>query len=225
MTVSQLANEVGASRRTILRDLNVLRDEGFVIHSDSGPGGGVQLEPQSVLTSSRLSVVEVFSMIISVTAVRSMGNVPFSSIADTGIEKIEKSLSSDQTKELRKLLECLYIGQLAPEVSQKNIGDLTPELLPMFETAFLEKRMLQFEYVDAKGAITMREVEPQAILILLPLLYLVAWDPSKEGFRHFRMDRIKSPQLVISKAFLRRGVIFDGTISQYKNLARFGHKV
>lgn len=41
-TVDELAQEVGASRRTILRDISTLRDEGFVIHSESGRGGGLQ---------------------------------------------------------------------------------------------------------------------------------------------------------------------------------------
>ena len=32
-TVDELAEEVGASRRTVLRDIGALRDEGYVIHS------------------------------------------------------------------------------------------------------------------------------------------------------------------------------------------------
>jgi predicted DNA-binding transcriptional regulator YafY len=39
-TVDELAEEVGASRRTILRDIVALRDEGFVIHAEPGRGGG-----------------------------------------------------------------------------------------------------------------------------------------------------------------------------------------
>ncbi|MEM6384590.1 MAG: HTH domain-containing protein, partial [Pseudomonadota bacterium] len=35
-TVDALAEEVGASRRTVLRDLSALRDEGYIIHSDVG---------------------------------------------------------------------------------------------------------------------------------------------------------------------------------------------
>lgn len=40
LTVSELAAQVGASRRTVLRDLSALRDEGYVIHSEPGRGGG-----------------------------------------------------------------------------------------------------------------------------------------------------------------------------------------
>ncbi len=55
-TVADLAEEVGASRRTVLRDISALRDEGFVTHSEPGRGGGLQLDPQSVQTTARLSV-------------------------------------------------------------------------------------------------------------------------------------------------------------------------
>ncbi|RYE44545.1 MAG: HTH domain-containing protein, partial [Hyphomicrobiales bacterium] len=45
-TIAALAAEVGASRRTVLRDIGALRDEGFVIHAEPGRGGGLRLDPQ-----------------------------------------------------------------------------------------------------------------------------------------------------------------------------------
>ena len=70
------------------------------------------------------------------------------------------------------------------------MGKMDAELLPAFETAFLGRQLIGFEYRDAKGRKTRREVEPQAILVLPPLWYLVGWDPLRNDFRHFRMDRI-----------------------------------
>ncbi|WP_348774636.1 hypothetical protein [Ruegeria atlantica] len=78
-----------------MRDINALRDEGFVIHSDVGRGGGLHLDPQSMQTTARLSVPEVFALLISVTAMRAAGNLPFSKLADAGLAKIERSLPSD----------------------------------------------------------------------------------------------------------------------------------
>lgn len=220
LTVASLAESVGASRRTVLRDISTLREEGFVIHSEAGPGGGLRLESQSVLSSARISVVEVFSLIISVTAIRSTGTMPFSNIADNGLAKIEALLSSDKTKDLRRLLDGLYIGKLAPGVDTTNIVEIDTNLLPVFETAFLQRQIIRFKYFDAKGVTTSREVEPQAILILWPLWYLVAWDPLRNDFRHFRMDRIKIPELVDGSKFRQRYVPFEDNVSQYRNLAR-----
>ncbi|MDV3253696.1 WYL domain-containing protein [Devosia sp. BK] len=219
-TVADLATAVGASRRTILRDIIVLRDAGFVIHSEPGRGGGLQLDPQSVQATARLSVAEVFALLISVASMRAAGNLPFVGLADDGLAKIEKALPPDKVRDLRRLLDCLYVGQLSPLVNISDLAAMDAELLPTFETAFLQRQQLDFRYRDAKGAITNRIVEPHALLILPPLWYLVAWDPARDGFRHFRMDRISKPAVKEGIAFQRRRVPFDAHARPVRDLSR-----
>ncbi len=219
-TVDALAEEVGASRRTILRDICALRDQGFVIHSDVGRGGGLQLDPQSMQTTARLSVSEVFALLISVAAMRASQNLPFSDLADAGLAKIEKALPSDKIRDLRRFLDCLHIGQLSPLQDVSDLRPMDPDLLPAFETAFLERRHLSFDYRDAKGVLTHRNVEPQAMLILQPLWYLVAWDPARDDFRHFRMDRISKPECIMDAPFRWRHVPFEDDVCPYRDLAR-----
>jgi len=213
-TVDELAEDVGVSRRTVLRDICALRDQGFVIHSESGRGGGVQLDPQSVQTTARLSVAEMFALLISVAAMRAAQSLPFSDLADAGLAKIERALPSDKVRDLRRFLDCLHIGQLSPHQDISDIGPIDAALLPAFEMAFLQRLHLRFQYRDAKGAETSREVEPQAMLILSPLWYLVAWDPAREDFRHFRMDRISKPEVINGATFRRRHVPFEAHIGK-----------
>lgn len=219
-TIDELAQEVGASRRTVLRDISALRDQGFVIHSEPGRGGGVQLDPQSVQTTARLSVPEVFALLISVAAMRAAGSLPFSSLADSGLAKIERSLPSDKVRDLRRFLDCLHVGQLSPQQDLSDMRPMDPDLLPAFETAFLQRRFLQFQYRDANGQVTEREVEPQAMLILPPLWYLVAWDPRRDDFRHFRMDRISKPVPVEGAQFRPRYVPFEDDVCPFRDLPR-----
>jgi predicted DNA-binding transcriptional regulator YafY len=219
-TVADLAEEVGASRRTVLRDISALRDEGFVVHSEPGRGGGLQLDPQSVQTTARLSVAEVFALLISVASMRAAGGLPFSGLADAGLAKIEKALPSEKLRDLRRFLDCLYVGQLSPRVDISDMGAMDPALLPAFETAFLKRLHLRFQYRDAKGAATSRSVEPQAMLILPPLWYLVAWDPKREDFRHFRMDRIGRPECMEGTTFRRRHVPFEDHVRPVRDLSR-----
>lgn len=218
-TVSDLAAEVKASRRTVLRDLGALRDQGFVIHSECGRGGGVQLDPRSVQSASLLSVVEVFALLISVGTMRMVGSFPFAALADAGLGKIEKALPPEKVKDLRSLLDCLHVGKLSPEQDLADLGEMDADLLPAFETAFLQKRMLHFSYRDARGVRTDRIVEPQAILILPPLWYLVAWDPLRSDFRHFRMDRIIAPEVATDMFLRRRRVPFDEDVCPFSELA------
>jgi len=219
-TVAALAQAVGASKRTVLRDISALRDEGFVIHSEPGRGGGLQLDARSVQTTVRLSVAEVFALLISVESMRAAGGVPFSGLAEAGLAKIEKALPADKVRDLRRFLDCVFVGKLAPQVNISDMGTMDPALLPAFETAFLQRLYLRFEYRDVKGAVTHRYVEPQAMLILPPLWYLVAWDPARKDFRHFRMDRISKPEFVEGETFLRRRVPFEDHVSPLRNLAR-----
>jgi predicted DNA-binding transcriptional regulator YafY len=211
---------VGASRRTVLRDISALRDEGFIIHSEAGRGGGLQLDPQSVQTTARLAVAEVFALLISVASMRAAGGLPFSGLADAGLAKIEKALPSEKLRDLRRFLDCLYVGQLSPRVDISDMGAMDPALLPAFETAFLKRLHLRFQYRDAKGAATSRNVEPQAMLILPPLWYLVAWDPKREDFRHFRMDRIGRPECTEGTTFRRRHVPFEDHVRPVRDLSR-----
>lgn len=208
-TVATLAREVGASRSTILRDLSALRDEGYVIHAEQGRGGGLSLDPGSLQATARLTVAEVFALIIAISSMRAAGTLPFSGLADAGLAKIEKALPSDKLRDLRRLLGCLYVGPLAAQVDISDLGPMDPGLLSAFERAFLDRLCLRFAYRDAKGTGTGRQVEPQAVLILPPLWYLVAWDPARQDFRHFRMDRITRPKVIEGAPFRQRHVHFD----------------
>lgn len=219
-TIDALAQDVGASRRTVLRDISALRDAGFVIHSDVGRGGGLQLDPQSMQTTARLSVPEVFALLISVAAMRATRSLPFSDLADTGLAKIEKALPSDKVRDLRALLDCLHIGELSPLQDLAGMGSTDRALLPAFEAAFLGRQLLRFDYIDAQGRRTQRVVEPQAMLILQPLWYLVAWDPARDDFRHFRMDRISQPAALDDTHFRRRHVPFEDDVCPFNELTR-----
>lgn len=144
MRIDELADEVGSSRRTILRDIGALHDEGFVIHADPGRGGGLQLDPGSVQTTTRLAVTEVFALLLGVAALRAAGNLPFSDLADAGLAKIEKALPPDKLRDLRRFLDCLHVGPLSPLQDLSDVGPMDRDLLPAFETAFLQRLHLRF---------------------------------------------------------------------------------
>ncbi|NOI31426.1 helix-turn-helix transcriptional regulator [Vibrio coralliilyticus] len=218
-TLATLAQTVGASRRTVLRDLNALRDEGWIIHAEPGRGGGIQLDPRSMRATVTLSVEAVFALVISTATLSAIGGLPFTDAADRALAQLEAALPSDKLNDLRRLLAGLFVGQLAPEVDITGHTEQDPDLLPAFEQAFLQCRPLRFDYVDAQGQGTHRCVEPHALLILPPLWYLVAWDPQRGDFRHFRMDRIRAPRCTDEPRFLRRDVAFDAHVSPLRNLA------
>jgi len=189
-SVAYITESLDASRRTVLRDIAELRKQGFVIHTSSGPGGGVYLEPTSVLVSPKLSSTEVFALLISIAVIKEAHSLPFAHLADAGLNKIEQSLPKDRVKELREILACVYIGRPTVEIPLSTVNEIDSTVLPSFETSFLYSRRMRFRYTDRDGNRTNRQADPHAMLVLSPCWYLIGYDPDKDAFRHFRMDRI-----------------------------------
>ena len=133
-------------------------DEGYVIYSDVGRGGGLQLDPQSMQETAKLSVPEVVALLISVSAMRAAGNLPFSELADAGLAKIEKALPSDKVKKLRAFLDCVHIGQLSPLQDISDMGEMAPDLLSALETAFIQRQSIRFNDHDERAQKTQREI-------------------------------------------------------------------
>ncbi len=189
-TVDDLTETLGVSRRTVLRDIAELRDQGFIIRTTAGPGGGVCMDPKSILVSPRLSGSEVFALLISVAVLKETHTIPFANLADAGLNKIEQSLPRDRVLELREILKSVYVGPPASSSILATVHDIDASVLPAFETGFLQTQRMQFRYMDRHGRKSRRSADPHGLLVLSPVWYLIGYDPQRQGFRHFRMDRI-----------------------------------
>lgn len=210
--VDDLAAATGVSRRTVLRDIATLRDQGFTIHSEPGRGGGVILDPASVQLTPKLTVDEVFALLISVSVMRATRTLPFSGLANAGLSKIEQALPRDRINELREILQRLYVGPEATPQARGSIGAFDPPLLSVFEQGFIKLQRMSFDYIDRRGNRSFREIEPQALLGRPPIWYIAGFDPSRDAFRNFRMDRIANPALVEGSKFRRRTARFEENV-------------
>ncbi len=206
--VAYLTESLEVSRRTVLRDIAALREQGYVIRTSSGPGGGVNLDPTSILLSPKLSSAEVFALLISFAVLKETHSIPFAHLADAGLKKIEQTLTRDRVLELRKILANVYIGRSRPNIPQPTFQKIDVSVLPAFETCFLRSQRMRFRYTDREGNKTKRLADPHAILVLSPAWYLVGYDPDKAAFRHFRMDRIGSAT-VLEQTFRRQTFTLD----------------
>jgi len=103
------------STRTRQDDLIRLREQGFVIHTSSGPGGGIYLDPTSVLVSPKLTSGEVFALLLSIAVLKETHTIPFAHFADQGLKKIEQALPRERVRHLREILTNVYIGPPATE--------------------------------------------------------------------------------------------------------------
>ena len=200
-TVDALAERLEVSRRTILRDIGALRESGFNLDTFSGPGGGVRLNPTSVMITSQLRTDEVVALVLSVAIARAAGTVPFAAEAEPALTKIEQSLPPARANELRACRERILVGDPSRETPTEAPVD--PGLIGAFETAFSATRLLAFRYRTRNGRTTRRLVEPHGLLVRPPIWYVIAWDTGRHAPRLFRADRITEPE-VTDRTFVAR---------------------
>jgi predicted DNA-binding transcriptional regulator YafY len=196
VSVDALADELGVSRRTVLRDLATLRARGLPVSGEAGPGGGVRLEAERGVTAVHLSLAEVVSLWLAARLSRAGSDLPWGGAARSGLAKLLASLPAPRARELRALCRRVVIGPPASERVRGGAGRPPPELLALFEAAFLGGRGLAFRYLDQAGKATQRRVEPHGLLVQPPVWYLLARDADKGVPRTFRMDRIAGPRLL-----------------------------
>ncbi len=199
---ADLAEELGVSPRTILRDLQRLRARGFEISAMSGPGGGVHLEPTSVLVTSQLAGEDVVALILSVAIAQALPWMPFASGAQAALAKIEASLPYERARQLQALMMRIMVGNPS-RASVSRETRVSPLLARLFEAAFSEQRLLAFSYSDKTAKESQRVVEPHGLLVRAPLWYVIAWDTAIDEPRLFRADRIRSPH-VRAQTFIPR---------------------
>lgn len=191
-TAAGLAEELGVSRRTLHRDLAILRDSGVPIEAERGRGGGMRLHPNWALGRMQLSAAEAIDLLLSI-AIAEQVNSPVLLGQLAGIRrKVVAAFGETQQARIRVLRKRILLGPPASERVAASYRAVPRRLLAGLGDAFLNARCVVVEYVDRNGAITSREIEPQFLYLMLPAWYLLAWDRLRGAVRHFRADRIRS---------------------------------
>jgi predicted DNA-binding transcriptional regulator YafY len=174
---SVLASELGVSLRTVYRDIATLAAQGAPIQGAAGLG--YVLQPGFLLPPLMLDEDEVDAVILGLRMVARRGDVGLERAADDALTKI--------------------LAVLPPELAD---ADLSSGLLagprPARPTRHLARlrqslraeRKLLLSYADGTGAVTERTVWPVALGFFDNANVLAAWCELRQGFRHFRLDRI-----------------------------------
>lgn len=180
-TAQSLADEVETSRRTIYRDLAVLRDQGMPIRGEAGIGfvldAGFDLPPLS-FTPREVDAIALGARWVASHADPAMANAAL-----------------DVLSKVATVLPANARGRLASPVvttapSRDQIRSDT-EPLEDLRNATYDEVTLRIRYLDASGGRTERTVWPVLIGYLEDVRTLVAWCTLRDGFRWFRVDRIE----------------------------------
>ena len=215
--LDEMARALRVSTRTVLRDLATLRDRGWPIRADTGPGGGIRLERDRGVAAVHLSVDELASLWLAIKLSESISAVPWSRAARVALDKALGSLPAERVRTLRRLVRRIIVGRPATPRIIAELGVTSPEVLAAFEQAFARNLCLRFNYVDRRGRRTDRIVEPHGLLAELPAWYLLSRDTATGLPRMFRLDRMGRAQVAQDRPFRPD---FDGLHEQVREQRR-----
>lgn len=199
MTAERLAQELGVSRRTILRDVDSLSFAGIPLYTDGGHGGGIALDENYRVSLTGLNEAEVRALFVS-------GNAPL--LKDVGLGEAAEST-------LLKLFAALPAPH-QPSVDQIRQRILIDPLwwwhdtqpLPFWadlQQAVYEDRCLRVIYENYQGERIEREIEPYSLVAKASLWYLIGHHGGE--IRTYRVSRFH--QVTLLNQHFQRPAEFD----------------
>lgn len=180
-----LADEVGVSIRTLYRDIASLQALGAPIEGEAGVG--YVLKPGFVLPPLTFTPEEIEALVLGSRWVADRADDRLGEAARSAMARIAAVLAVDLREELHG--STLMIGPGA-----KIPSDAVDAAL--LRKAIRTERKLALRYRDGAGVASERIVWPFGLAFFDEARVLLAWCELRQGFRHFRTDRIVSAAMV-----------------------------
>ncbi|MBF6329057.1 YafY family transcriptional regulator [Nocardia transvalensis] len=183
----ELAARLGTSPRTVRRDVDRLREYGYPVTTQPGPGGfyrlsaGPSLPPMVFDDDEAVATVIGLGMLAAADSGEDGSGV--GAAARRAFGKIDQLLPKrlrTRVTALRKTLETADVT--APPVDAAVLATLA--------AAAARHEHLTFTYTARDGGTSRRRVEPYRQVYRHLRWYLLAWDRDRGDWRTFRLDRI-----------------------------------
>ncbi|WP_410596701.1 helix-turn-helix transcriptional regulator [Amycolatopsis sp. lyj-23] len=173
-TGPELVERLGVSARTVRYDVQKLRDLGYPVEAVPGVAGGYRLRAGTSLPPLQLEDDEAVAVVIALRM--ATGSTELGEAAATALVKLEQVLP-------RRLRARVAAMRRYTEAARG--AGVDPDLLVFLVGACRDHRRVRFAYQGGR-----REVEPHRVVQVGRRWYLVAFDPARDGWRQFRLDRM-----------------------------------
>jgi predicted DNA-binding transcriptional regulator YafY len=178
---AQLAGELGVSLRTLYRDIQTLTATGAPIDGEAGVG--YVLRPGFTLPPLMFSDDEIEAIVLGSRMVVARSDDTLARAARNALAKIAAVMPENKQNDVAAL------GLLAGP-SQSTGADFVD--LARIRGAIRDEHTIRIGYGDEAGNRTERQICPIALTFCDRVRILAAWCELRDGFRHFRTDRIAS---------------------------------
>jgi predicted DNA-binding transcriptional regulator YafY len=187
-TSHNLAQELGVSRRTILRDIDSLSVAGVPVYAEGGHGGGFALDEAYRTTLTGLQADEIRTLFVTSNA-QLLAEVGLGQASTTGLRKLLAGLPAAQQPSVAFIRQRLLID---PAWWWRD-ADL-PSFWDQLQQAVYEDRCIRATYKTQAGKVTERTLEPFSLVAKSSIWYLVA---RRDGeLRSYRVSRFTHLELL-----------------------------
>jgi predicted DNA-binding transcriptional regulator YafY len=183
----ELSHRLEVSPRTLRRDIDRLRELGYLVDATRGAAGGYRLQAGTDLPPLLLDDDEAVAIAVGL---RTAAGGSVDGIEESSVRALAK-LEQVLPKRLRRQVSALGTYTV-PLTFHRDPVD--PETLTTLAQACRDSERLQFEYTRRDGEASSRAVEPHRIVSVGQRWYFVAWDTHRGDWRTFRVDRVSAPR-------------------------------
>jgi predicted DNA-binding transcriptional regulator YafY len=187
-TAAQLAGWLQVSERTVYRDIRDLGISGVPVEGEAGVG--YRLRPGFDLPAIMFTLDEVEALVAGARVIETWGGSVLGSHARSAIAKIALALPAARREEIERT-KLFAPGFLVPPGAAAGLETV--------RQAIFERRKLHIEYLDGANRASDRTINPLALNFWGTTWSVSAWCESREDFRVFRLDRIRSLQMAAEK--------------------------
>lgn len=182
-----LASRLDVSPRTLRRDVERLRALGYRVRALKGPAGGYRLDAGSELPPLRFDDEQAVALAVALQTAASSG-VAVGEAAERALATVRQVLPAH----LRHRVDTIEVSAVRTDTT--GTATVAPATLQAISEAVRTHQALRFDYrTDAtaeRPVAPPRLVHPHHLLTRDGRWYLVAWEPGREDWRIFRVDRM-----------------------------------
>ena len=183
-TGQDLADRLGVDARTVRRDVERIRELGYLVESTPGTSGGYRLGVGADMPPLLLDEDEAMALAVLLGVSAAFAVPGIESAALAMLARVDRLLPPRLQRQV-KALRAATVPLMGPV-----------EVVPSAHLASLAQaceanELVSFEYRAREGQNSSRRAEPYRLVATNRLWYLVAYDLDRRDWRTFRVDRVK----------------------------------
>ena len=179
VTAQELADRLGVSKRTILRDIETLTLAKVPVYTTQGKGGGVSLLEGYVLDKAVLSDEEKEQILLGIKTL-----LPTGGASGKALSKLGSLFSVKNTD----WIEVDFSRWSNPTHDREKFDNL--------KNAVMQRKALAFSYPNSVGEISERKAYPLKLVFQGQAWYIQAFCLLKEDYRTFKINRMIDLQVL-----------------------------